>query len=1678
MKKALRLLAMVMAIVMLMSAACLPTYAKNAASDYSTPSTYSGVMKYYFTAEQGCSYILDFLDNMLAEENINETWKDMGVPSALVWMVESITNVDGFDLRSIDNTTDTLYDFLEGCANNSTVGFADFLSLIGNVADEDTKLLQSYDHLDKTKKRSNGTPDLEILYMYLDWLGSLEHPFEMMAKGELDLGLLSSALGDYAVLVEDLPGFLMKLIYQLLFDSSFDIFDGTLPDGFNVDESLQQLIDWALITGTGDTAETGATSVLGANMDPLLPALGNDNIKAAGGASITATTITADRGDGEITTTMNTYQLVSNAIDALMSGTVKDLLMDLLIDELDIDITANGGKGNTDIMTDMTFTLIVGAVEELFIKNGAPEITYSADAQTYPVPKLNELMDWLLTGNGDTAPALNTFVSLSYKGINLTDNFMSLLNDVARMLPSLLPAFGLELNSALAYSATDLAATLAFTENKEIVLSSAEDAKTDLYLSYEEDSTGERMRIYPTEFTTDEDGNMTPSKYAYFSDGSLVNTVDSTRADYVNPDLIRPEYYISDEKVYANLIKLLLSSMIDGIYFPEWTEDIPSVAAYALAAVAMNIVPEGEWYDRLDAYHYNMTNDDSYISAATGKTIDKSADLDYTVTKTDSDGKKIEIVYAVGEIGAAIGAYYLNGILDIQEEEKLTVLGSSLEQFGGEFIIWAAKKYLPLFAGTFNTQSGYFEGSGTWIGAFNDYIDEVYSTPTNGKLTLQANPNFNAIYTLLDSTLFGLVPTTWLPATYNDSFDFINKWLLDSVQNFDLQQLFSLFSIREGGELDTEPLLTILIRVIDRVLAIVCGGNAILLPERSNVFANGSNVFYTNNTSITTLSQLLSSDSLACFLPKLVVNLSNYRVQLCTTIFPLLLSKFLPEFDAGDTYSGTNYLGTDMTKYKVSDLQGYLDKFNVGVNANAILNTTDKTEAQQKVKANSGSYIVTKTLNGVENYTVYMPIDFITCATETSDLTDSGTYTDEDGNVAADTTYSTFSAFSKATLNYRNATSPYVTYTNDAYRFVESEDFKYSYSYANLQDALDDAQDFIDDYKSYGKSNGYFDWMKFYVNANLKALNLYDSNDDGIIDTTDGNPGAPTSSPYPYYTGTSQEITVYNSDKGKNITVNMNEFSTAKYEQLAIGVAYGQEAENDVVLSSYDAEPVVRLALKNAGATDARALAFDITPDVDGNYHDGAYQWSGLTDAELAAITSFCAGIDWTFTYDKSKDTYEIARPAFALITADLNFGNGISTTPATTKPEDNKDIVSRTANRMYDCYVDYITELYNNRRAIYNHINHVGKRAEMAEDDRVGQALVDVTSLNWLLAHVKSAYINEQTGHRNRKFMGVGESKIYTTSSYAAFKQAYDFATSLVAAQHAASAAAGLTQSMVSKAFDALMDAYMSLVEFTGAADWYQMEQYIALAQPFIDNKDPYNQETGYTKDSYDALVESYNNARTFYDNQSSYDCEQQSYIDAAANDLYAKIFEIVYNIKTDLKVLDGSSFIKTQSDNLVDDYGNITYTGFITGLAEGYGVGNDKTNNSSITDSKDVMVIGMTVNDGKNMTFKVSETDHGYGTGAYYIANDGTRPKFFYYAVLFGDLNGDTRIDGTDKTMLQAYLSGSKELDESQIKAADVNHDGKVDEVDVAFIKDYYTWQLPEGVTIEQSAAVTAVK
>ena len=59
--------------------------------------------------------------------------------------------------------------------------------------------------------------------------------------------------------------------------------------------------------------------------------------------------------------------------------------------------------------------------------------------------------------------------------------------------------------------------------------------------------------------------------------------------------------------------------------------------------------------------------------------------------------------------------------------------------------------------------------------------------------------------------------------------------------------------------------------------------------------------------------------------------------------------------------------------------------------------------------------------------------------------------------------------------------------------------------------------------------------------------------------------------------------------------------------------------------------------------------------------------------------------------------------------------------------------------------------------------------------------------------------------------------------------------------------------------------------------------------------------------------------------------------------------------------------------------------------------------------------------------------------------------------YTVTTGDVNGDSKVDITDATLVQQFAAELIELDENQKKAADTNKNGKVDIGDAPLIQKF---------------------
>ena len=1301
---------------------------------------------------------------------------------------------------------------------------------------------------------------------------------------------------------------------------------------------------------------------------------------------------------------------------------------------------------------------------------------------------------------------------------------MSLLGDLARLAINLLPGLVggdmFEGAEELAYTADELNEVRFYKANSQgqYVTCAADDEEAigETYVTYE---NGEIL--YAVEWDAD---TGVPTAYNYLSNSKPVNTVEETASDYRNISLIRSNYVITKDQVFACLIKMLLNGLIDGCYWPEWATDIPTVLAYAMASLAAPVLPEGNYFARLDAYHY--TGGAAPVDDSNGATV---TPLPYYTVKNG-----VEVPSAALEIGAAVAAFYINAIFTFDDAERLTEVGTSLEQFVAEFLIWAADEYLPMLVGEFDNATGKFIGNNSmadfdeaedsykdeirpfvkdpiWANAFNQLIGQIYSDFATR--TVKSDANWDAIYTFIDNTLLKLIPSDWIPQEYNSTFKLFNEWLLNNILHFDLQGILRIFSVNEDESAELhQPVLTIVLRIVDRVLGLVFNGTPLLLPAteaRTGANANGVANIFLNDTDITSLDALLGgkgdadNGSLPTLVRQLLHGLNIYKEELCVTILPLVMGgtynkPYDKEFDASGNVSEDNWLGTDMSVYGVETLELYIDVFRADVNAirGITYNTAEEaeaaiTDAELQYIKEEGTGTFDAEGNEIQVYTVYTKNTYYLSAEET---TVPETY---DG---MDSSYSRFTDFKFSHIIPRGA-NPWVMYedipnvvdysswyTNNEYRFFAVEDWKTTpYSYHNLKTALDEAEEYADEYRSFANNTlgeAYAEWQNYFVQTRLYSADLLDTNGDGrcVISTsdsdyvasTDSDPGFPVDdmptpptvmlpfyvaedSVYKEYTYLDQTIDAY----AKLYPI---EYNRDNFEQLEMAISLGESANNNIVISEHEAEAIVRLAIGSRG--------FDITQDSYGHYEAGSIQWAGLSETQLGQITNVCAGMKYVFTYDRAAGVYQISRPVFRMIDGSYTVGCGVDACPPLVLSGKAADVITyaeEVDDAMYSAYVDFMSTMYHNRMTIYNKFDYISDRAEEAAEARTNNK-IDTTMLKWALnqADIKNAYKNTESKIRNQKVTGIKDdgtyyySKVYTQTSYDAFRKAYDYADCLNQASTGAIQTSGLTQSMVTYAFKNLLATYNLLVDYTGDADWTQLEEYINFAQGVLDDPNKNDAELGYEAESLTNLSTALSGANNVLADK-TIDCERQQEVDAAAAELLTAINNLVYNsVPKVVPAVDGVLTEKTSAD------GAARTQGYLYGLTEGEGITLDL-----------IDVIGMRIDPGAGNNVTVEDSGKGKGTGAFFKGTVGNLEKFRFYAVLYGDINGDTRIDGTDRTAIDLYvLQGANNaadpsaggMGSIRFEAGDVNHNGVVDAEDSAIIELHYNYATDASNQINQ--------
>ncbi len=1736
MKKAKQVFALVLALVMLLGVAVPTAFAKTNVNVYEPATLYpteydDGVEKAKFTVEQGAGYVLDLLDKLLLDLNLDLSQKPVVDEwYAKVTLKANLTNIDNalYFIGNLVNAINVDSDLISNVANIKIIGIG-VTGLAGkivsalNLGDIESLTVTALGDQNGASRICRNVPydsgkpgksDLTVLRALVQFLADNKDTLAKIADGSINFGTLDGTIkGIEAVkpYLNDLPNALRKLLYSKLVNTDFNT-DDALPSGTTVDSMVQSIINWLLIDGTGYTAETGGKSVLGEGKEAFLPAM-NDY---PGGASIDNRFIYADRDDGSGVQRyrMNFYQLVNNALNALLSGYVSDMLEGLLFDMLDID--ASDDLGDPELMTDVMFSTIVGAVEGLCVQNGAPEIVYSSDAQTYPVPKIRELLDWFFNGGG-----LATFVKISYSGIQITDNFMSLLNDVARMLPGLFGLFGFEVPDGLTYT------------NEEMTQKWVDLYPDEPYYVTFDGRDVIKFEDNGNDYDYDDD-------YEFVSNGLVVNTTNPTGEDYCNPKFIRPKYVKSNQNIYAALVKILLNNFIDGCYFPDWAEDIPSVGAYALASLVAKYLPENNYFDRLDAYHYGS----DYIPKGTSGTV---IPLPYTEVITLKTGTEVTVPRAAMDIAASLGAYLLSGWQDFQSGVGYVLeTDTNFEVFAFEFLTWACATYMPIFAGKWNASTANFGNldggiTGTWQTAFvtarNTFNGALANHPQTGATgninNIPAGEIRNALYDLLDATLFKLIPFSWLPdwVSGEKSAGLINIWLLQSICTLDLQKIISILGINSEGELN-ESVSVVLLRLVDRVLGTVVGGNP-LLPESSR-----ANVFDAN-TSVTTLDGLLGSTQytpLKTLLERLLYQLNRYIPTLAAVIFPLLLSGSVKkaEYYTSATSSQTvNYIGTGV-QITPAQLRIYNDENAADANSEEFSGTvwyTTPAKAETVASDIGAAGVITETINGAEKYGVTFPATYsqLTKAQAAAGYIDnayakrdssangivykiyvSENYRDATANEQAVTlrtdpvtgaitekkyVYTNIhtAAPVKSNGTYQTGTHGEVVY-GDGWRTFSYEDFRSNQIklYHRYKNAIDDSNDFLGDFDTYTQKtlpDAYGAWLMYFINMQLYNNKHYDQNGDGSITSADGMPGCPgEDTPYPFLTNSGTAYETYlgpeggitqvrnvwkTGSEGKAYTFSSGNSFIAVQEALNYADALEEDGKNhNVLLSRGETQSVVRLALNNH--------TFDITS---GSEADAEAEWNGLStdgnNSDISKISSLCQALSLIF--DASAHT--ISRKSFALIPASLNgktafgvystdqtgSGTAISITPASTFTAGGENEVAL-QNEIQEAYITFAKGIRDYSEKLNDYYDNISWRLSNAELALEGNT-VRTNTLDWVLAYTADAYMTEVDGEmwRNKYINTFGDlATHYTAKTYDEFQKAYEYGLALKDAvennQH-------ILQSLITTAYQAILKAYYNLHLFDAKPDWSVLEATMAQASAILTGPlglgPEVDRDVAYTLASLNNLNDCLADTTSWYNQyRTDADIDYQGDIDE-----YNRILkEVIEALKWPQGLIPGAIKVSdpdynsplTILNNGTEDYSyglggldTLTYK-VIVGLQEGQSFTDENGSLPLYPDGERVFTSNGYVEDSNTNTFRAQRGNYGGGTGSYLVGFISRIPQFKYYAVIVGDLNGDSRIDGVDRTYINLIDAQDMEDEiETYIAiAGDVNFDGHVDENDATII------------------------
>ncbi len=267
--------------------------------------------------------------------------------------------------------------------------------------------------------------------------------------------------------------------------------------------------------------------------------------------------------------------------------------------------------------------------------------------------------------------------------------------------------------------------------------------------------------------------------------GLLKNTTTFKTEDEIK-DMTTPE-------CYAYLGKLLINEYVEYADIPDTATSFRSVITYFLIGLAKDVLPEMDFESMITAGTLNPFTDGVFI------------------------------------VGAALGRYYLNGILPVDIQEGLT-----FEQTISAVFDWFMSKY----GGLFDTA---------------DYL------PTD------------TVWNKIDKIIFDIIPLNWLPAQFTGSKYMVMDWLIGNILDFNYVGLASIVQRNPNSELNNS-VVKVLLNTLSRVLKSAIG-NHLILPMN-----------------LTTFESVFSKINCRALIQNLCQNLADHGSVLLNSLFPLATS--------------------------------------------------------------------------------------------------------------------------------------------------------------------------------------------------------------------------------------------------------------------------------------------------------------------------------------------------------------------------------------------------------------------------------------------------------------------------------------------------------------------------------------------------------------------------------------------------------------------------------------------------------------------------------------------------------------------------------------------------------------------------------------------------------------------